>query len=157
MVSLGEHPRLAPLIELLTRSGFKLEVLSDVAALIWGKLAVNAAINPLTALLHMPNGEVISRPSARQLSADLAREVAAVAQAQGILLPYPDPVEISENVAEKTAANHSSMYQDILRGAPTEIDAICGAVVAAGEQTGVPTPANYAMWKLVHALVEGQH
>jgi 2-dehydropantoate 2-reductase len=155
VVSLGEHPRLAPLQEILALGGFKLEVLEDVAALIWGKLAVNAAINPLTALLKMPNGEVISRPSARQLSADLACEVAAVAEAQGIHLPYADPVAISEGVAERTAENHSSMYQDILRGAPTEIDAICGAVVAAGEKVGVPTPANYAMWKLVQAVVEG--
>ena len=155
VVSLGEHPRLAPLQEILFRGGFKLEVLEDVAALIWGKLAINAAINPLTALLKMPNGEVISRPSARQLSADLAREVAAVAQAQGIHLPSTDPVAISEGVAEKTAENYSSMYQDILRGAPTEIDAICGAVVQAGEKYGIPTPANYSMWKLIHAVVEG--
>jgi 2-dehydropantoate 2-reductase len=156
VVSLGEHPRLAPLQSILSKAGFAVEVREDVAALIWGKLAVNAAINPLTALLKMPNGEVISRPSARQLSADLAREVAAVAEAKGIHLPYTDPVSISEDVAHKTAANHSSMYQDILRRAPTEIDAICGAVVAVGEETGIPTPANYAMWKLIHALVEGQ-
>lgn len=156
VVSLGHHPRLTPLQELLERSGFTIEVLEDVRALIWGKLAVNAAINPLTALLKMPNGDVITRPSARQLSADLAREVAAVAEAQGIQLPYPDPVAISEGVAEKTSANHSSMYQDILRGAPTEIDAICGAVVAAGEKFGVPTPANFTMWKLIRAVVEGQ-
>jgi 2-dehydropantoate 2-reductase len=155
IVSIGAHPRLEPLLEILRLGGFKLEVLDDVASLIWGKLAVNAAINPLTALLKMPNGEVISRPSARQLSADLAREVAAVAEAQGIRLPFADPVAISEDVAVKTTGNHSSMYQDILRSAPTEIDAICGAVVAAGEIAGVPTPANYTMWKLIHAVVEG--
>ena len=124
--------------------------------MVWGKLAVNAAINPLTAVLQMPNGEVLSRPSARQLSADLAREVAAVALAMKINLPNTDPVAIAERVAEKTSENHSSMYQDILRGAPTEIDAICGAVVAAGKETRVATPANYAMWKLIHAVVEGQ-
>ncbi|MEN8241028.1 MAG: 2-dehydropantoate 2-reductase [Chloroflexota bacterium] len=156
IVSLGLHPRLTPLQKILKTAGFKLEVLEDVAALIWGKLAVNAAINPLTALLQMPNGEVLSRPSARQLSADLAQEVAAVALAKGITLANTDPVAIAEQVAEKTSENHSSMYQDILRGAPTEIDAICGAVVAAGEETGVATPANYAMWKLIHAVVEGQ-
>jgi len=154
LISLGQHPRLKPLQKILNRSGFSVEVRQDVDALIWGKLAVNAAINPLTALLQMPNGQVISRPSARQLSADLAREVAAVAAARGIRLPYTDPVAISEDVAAKTAQNHSSMYQDILRGAPTEIDAICGAVVTEGEAVGVPTPANYIMWKLIHALVE---
>jgi 2-dehydropantoate 2-reductase len=44
------------------------------------------------------------------------------------------------------------MWQDVQRGAPTEIDAICGAVVRAGEQTGVPTPVNRVMWQLLAAL-----
>lgn len=155
LVSLGHHPRLGPLADLLRLGGFTLEIHQDLQALIWGKLVVNAAINPLTALLQMPNGGIISRPSARQLSADLAREVAAVAAAQGIHLTHLDPIAVSEGVAVRTAANHSSMYQDILRGAPTEIDAICGAVVQISQQHGVSTPVNYAMWKLIHAVVEG--
>lgn len=155
IISLGEHPRLAPVIDLLRLAGFQLESHQDLQSLIWGKLVVNAAINPLTALLQMSNGEIISRPSARLLSADLAREVASVAEAQGIQLPHADPILVSEGVAERTAANHSSMYQDILRGAPTEIDAICGAVVQAGAKLGIPTPVNYAMWNLIHAVVEG--
>jgi len=155
VVSLGEHPHLSPLTEMLQTANFQLEVLEDVQSLVWGKLAVNAAINPLTALLKMSNGGIISRPSARKLAAELALEVAAVAKAQGIMLPHTDPVAVSEEVAEKTSSNHSSMYQDILRGAPTEIDAICGAVVRAGEQVGVPTPANRIVGQLIHALVEG--
>jgi 2-dehydropantoate 2-reductase len=43
------------------------------------------------------------------------------------------------------------MLQDIHRGAPTEIDAICGAVVRTGEQLGVETPVNRALWYLVQA------
>jgi 2-dehydropantoate 2-reductase len=57
-----------------------------------------------------------------------------------------------ETIARRTAANRSSMLQDIQRGAPTEIDAICGAIVAASEQTGVSTPVNRTLWQLVKAL-----
>jgi 2-dehydropantoate 2-reductase len=46
------------------------------------------------------------------------------------------------------------MLQDVLRGAPTEIDAICGVIVRAGEERGVPTPVNRVMWHLVKALAE---
>jgi 2-dehydropantoate 2-reductase len=46
------------------------------------------------------------------------------------------------------------MLQDVLRGAPTEIDAICGAIVAAGEECGIPVPANRTLWLLVRALAE---
>jgi 2-dehydropantoate 2-reductase len=82
----------------------------------------------------------------------VAREAAAVAVAQGLHLPYPDPVMAVETIARRTAANRSSMLQDVQRGAPTEIDAICGAIVSAGEQTGVPTPVNRTLWQLVKAL-----
>jgi 2-dehydropantoate 2-reductase len=155
VISVGKHPRLAPLIDLLQQAGFPVEVHEDIEALLWGKLAINAAINPLTALLGVPNGELLERPPARELSAELAREVAAVARARGIELPYIDPIEAVEEVARRTAANNSSMLQDVRRGAPTEIDAICGAVVREGEALRVPAPVNETMWRLVCALVEG--
>jgi 2-dehydropantoate 2-reductase len=83
---------------------------------------------------------------------ELARETARVARAEGIDLPFDDPVMAVEDVARRTAANQSSMLQDVLRGARTEIDAICGEVVKYGEKHHIPTPANWDCWKLVRAM-----
>jgi len=152
IISVGSHARLKPLCDLLEETGFKLDILDDVDSLIWGKLVINAAINPVTAMLKIPNGELLTRPTARELSATLANEVAAVAAAQNITLSFPDPATAAENVAERTAVNNSSMLQDVNRGAPTEIDAICGAVVRHGQEFGVDTPVNHTLWRLVSAL-----
>lgn len=152
VISLSAHPRLAPLSNILQTAGFIIETAPDAAILLWGKLVINAAINPLTALLRVPNGELLKRSQARLLLQATAREAAAVAIAQGIQLPYPDPVVAAESIARNTAGNHSSMLQDVQRGGPTEIDAICGAIVHAGEHTGVPTPINRTLWQLVKAL-----
>jgi 2-dehydropantoate 2-reductase len=152
IVSLGAHSRLDPLAELLRRAGFTVEIVPEADALLWSKLVINAAINPLTALLHVPNGELLNIPSARTLMSAAAREAAAVAEMLGQRLTYPDPVITAEAVARRTATNHSSMFQDVLRGARTEIDAICGAIVAAGEEYGVPTPVNHTLWLLIQAL-----
>jgi 2-dehydropantoate 2-reductase len=151
-VVLSAHPRLSPLAHLLQAAGFNVETVPDADALLWGKLVINAAINPLTAVLGVSNGELLERPSARLLMGSLAQEAAAVAEAQGVRLPYPEPLVAAETVARRTAANRSSMLQDVQRHAPTEIDAICGAIVQAGEQNGVPTPVNRAMFYLVKAL-----
>lgn len=153
IISVESHPRLGPVIMLLRQAGFVVEETPNADSLVWSKLVINAAINPLTALLRVPNGELLERPPARALMADLAREAAAVAAALNIPLTFDDPVAAAEDVARRTAANHSSMYQDVLRGAPTEIDAICGAVVRMGEQVGAPTPVNRVMWELVRAGV----
>lgn len=151
-ISLGDHPKLTELAGLLQQAGFKVVTGQDVASLAWSKLVINAAINPLTAILNIPNGELLTRQCAQQLSAQLAAEVATVAQAQGVALTFADPVAAAADVARRTAANLSSMLQDVQRGAQTEIDAICGAVVRAGAEAGVPTPVNDVMWKLVSSL-----
>jgi 2-dehydropantoate 2-reductase len=153
-ISIGAHPRLDPLAGLLRSAGFEVELVPEADDLLWSKLVINAAINPLTALLRVPNGALLTRPSARQLLGAAAREAAAVAAALGRRLTYPDPVTTAEAVARRTAVNHSSMLQDVLRAAPTEIDAICGAIVAAGEGCDVPTPVNRTLWLSVKALTE---
>ena len=140
-----DHPAQAAfreLISALRAAGFKVHLTADVVGLVWGKLAVNAGINPLTALLGVPNGFLAEHRACRRLMEEAASEVGAVAAAQGIALPYGDPAAAALEVARRTATNHSSMLQDRRQGRPTEIDAICGAVVASGERHGVPTPVN---------------
>jgi len=151
VISVEAHPRLGPLETALTGAGFNVQVVNDADALVWGKLVINAAINPLTALLRVPNGELLQRPAAHKMMSVLAQEAAAVATAQGIHLPFDDAVRAAEDVARKTASNHSSMFQDIRRGAPTEIDAICGAITRTGEKVGVATPVNRVCWHLTRA------
>ena len=152
IVSLEAHPQIEVVESALRGARFNVEVVADAKSLVWGKLVVNAAINPLTALLRIPNGELLTRPSARTVMSVLAEETAAVALAQRVRLPFENPIEAAESVAKKTAANHSSMFQDVRRGAPTEIDAICGAVTRTGELHGVPTPVNRVCWQLVQAM-----
>jgi 2-dehydropantoate 2-reductase len=138
---------------MLSSAGFQVEFSDQPEALLWGKLVVNAAINPITALLNIPNGEILDRETARQVMAAAAREAAEVARTRGIQLPFADPVAEAEKVARQTATNRSSMLQDILRGAPTEIEAICGAIVREGEGLGIPTPVNWTLFNLIKAKI----
>jgi 2-dehydropantoate 2-reductase len=154
IISMERHPSLGPVIEALTSATFNVQLVDDAQSLIWGKLVINAAINPLTALLRVPNGNLLDSPSAREMMGALANEAARVAAAEKIHLPFSDPVAAAEEVASKTAENHSSMLQDVLRGAPTEIDAICGAVVKVAQKHNLDTPINWACWKLVKGLTE---
>jgi len=152
IISIEQDQSLAPLEAALRSSNFNLQIVEDAQSLIWGKLVINAAINPLTALLRIPNGELLARPIIRKMMASLASETAEVAAAEHVSLPFSNPVSAAEDVARKTAKNHSSMFQDVRRGAPTEIDAICGAVTKRAELHGIDTPYNRACWQLVRAL-----
>jgi 2-dehydropantoate 2-reductase len=142
------------LAALMAQAGMAVEVAEDVAAQVWGKLAINAAINPLTALLRVPNGVLLDSASARLIMRQAATEVAAVAAAQGIALPFEDAAARAEDVARLTAHNRSSMLQDAQRGVTTEIEAICGAVVRAGESAGIETPVNRMLYQMIKTLEE---
>ena len=152
VISVERNPSLGPIEAALRSAKFNVQIVDDAQSLIWGKLVINAAINPLTALLQISNGELLNRPAAREMMAELACEAAQVANAENVGLPFSDPIAASEDVARITAANHSSMLQDVLRHAPTEIDAICGAVVKTAQKHGINAPANWACWKLIQAL-----
>jgi 2-dehydropantoate 2-reductase len=126
---------------------------NEARGLLWGKLSVSCGINALTALLRIPNGELLTNQNARDLMIRATMECAAVANAAGIELPFADPARKVAEVAERTAGNKSSMLQDILRGAPTECDAINGAVVREGKRLGIATPVNEILLQLVQAAV----
>jgi 2-dehydropantoate 2-reductase len=152
-ISLEQDSVLDPIVRALTSANFNVNVVEDTQSLIWGKLVINTAINPLTAILRVPNGKLLELPSARDMMRELSTETAHVAKAENIHLPFEDPVAAAEEVARKTAANRSSMLQDVLRGAPTEIDAICGAVVTLAKKHQIGVPVNWACWKLVIAVM----
>jgi 2-dehydropantoate 2-reductase len=150
-IFLGSHVGIDPLIETLVQAGFDVQRQQELNGLIWSKLAVNAAINPLTALLEVRNGQLMEQEATRAMMAAAAAEVAHLAGAIGVQLTIEDVADFSLQVAERTSANLSSMLQDIQRHAPTEIDAICGAISRLADQHGVVTPINWALWKLVSA------
>ena len=137
---------------LFNSAGLKSHVTADIDGLVWGKVIINAAINPLTAILRVPNGALVESEETIGLMKAAALEAAAVAQAKGITLPFADPVERVKQVATMTATNHSSMLQDVLGQRPTEIDAINGKIVEQGQALGIPTPVNALLTSLMRAI-----
>jgi 2-dehydropantoate 2-reductase len=143
------------IVALLQAAGFQTSLAANTAGLVWGKLAINAGINPLTAVLQVPNGFMAENETARRLMQQAAEEVAQVAAAQNIQLPFADAAAQALAVAKATAANHSSMRQDLVNGRATEIAAICGAVIEYGRRFGVPTPVNLVLQTAVQQAEQG--
>ncbi|MCJ7512576.1 MAG: 2-dehydropantoate 2-reductase [Anaerolineales bacterium] len=150
--TVADHRRIGSLDRYLRAAGLEVERVADVTSVVWGKLAVNAGINPVAALLRVMNGEVAARPGAAAIVRQAAQEVQAVARALGIELPFEDAGEQALAAARASAENQSSMLQDVLRGARTEIDAINGAVVRLAQAAGAQAPVNQVLWRLVSAL-----
>jgi 2-dehydropantoate 2-reductase len=145
----GNRSALGELAALFNDAGIETHLASDIRSLMWGKLVVNSAINALSAIYRVPNGRLVENPETRALMTAAAQETASVAHALGIPLPYHDAAARAIQVATATASNKSSTLQDVLRGAPTEVDRINGAVVREGRRLGIPTPVNEQLLRVV--------
>lgn len=117
----------------------------------WRKLAVNCAINPLTALHGCANGALLEQPALRREFEALCGEIAAVLTALGHAALAGEVPATARRVARATAANRSSMLQDLAAGRSTEIDWITGFLCAAARRQGVPCPLNETLLAAVHA------
>lgn len=139
------------LVNLLEEAGFQAIMSKNMEVRIWSKLIINAVINPLTAILHVKNGELLESAWTRGLMLDLYREACLVAEAKGIRLP-DELWQTIITVCEATSRNHSSMLQDIEQSRTTEIDRINGSLLQMAEELSLDLPAHRTVYRLVKAL-----
>ncbi|MDR9501820.1 MAG: 2-dehydropantoate 2-reductase [Desulfurivibrionaceae bacterium] len=137
----GQNASLARAAALLTAAGLPAQVVDDIENRLWQKLLVNAGINGLTVLHDCANGRLLEIAEARSRLRALVAEGVVLARRKGIDVGA-DPVARTLEVCRATAANISSMLQDVRNGRPTEIMAINGALVAAAEELAMPAPEN---------------
>lgn len=128
-----------------------LTVVADIYPLLWQKLAINAAINPLTALENCKNGQLVAAQYQPQIKA-LVNEVCQVATALGYPLDFAATMARVQHVIQATAGNYSSMQQDVQAGRQTEIAAICGYVCRQAAQLHIAVPVNQQMLQQIQAL-----
>eukprot|EP01135_Chromosphaera_perkinsii_P002986 Nk52_evm8s232 gene=Nk52_evmTU8s232 len=138
--------------EQLLIAGFDVKMKPDLRKIVFQKLMVNACINPLTSLLNVPNGYLKNDTYCIEMINSIVKECIEIARGVGYEFDHSSSVEHVLHVADMTQTNISSMLQDVRRGADTEIDFINGQVVRLGKKYGIPTPLNYSLLNLVHAL-----
>jgi len=136
--------------KILSESGIETGAVDNILDYVWNKLLVNAGINALTAIHNCPNGALLDSPEIAEDMAAAVLEGVAVAEKKGIKLAE-DPVAMTKRVCQATAANISSMRQDVMAKRPTEINAINGALVREARRLGIAMPINE---KLVRKILE---
>jgi 2-dehydropantoate 2-reductase len=135
----------------LTKAGFQAQAVGGVQNLIWTKLVINAAINPLTALLDVPNGRLLELEAARELMQAVVDEAVAAGRGLGVEFLHADMAQAVREVAAGTRENISSMLADVRAGRRTEVDYINGAVAAQAREQGGEAPVNQSLALLVRA------
>ncbi len=150
-LKIGEE-RVLPIVDIFNQAGLPAYYREDVIGLVWDKLFVNVAINPVTAITGLKNGELLDYDETKAIMRGLVEEAVEVAEKRGVKRDVEEVYNHALEVAEKTAKNMSSMLQDITKGRKTEIDTINGKIVEYGREVGVPTPYNEMVTYLIKVL-----
>lgn len=145
----SDAPAATEVARVLTNAGWPAAATPDIERWLWRKVAINAAVNGLTALGGFRNGAIVANPDLLDAAELIAEEAASVARAKGIELGGMRQAVVETTAA--TADNRSSMLQDMDARRGTEVDAIHGAILAAAEDVGIELPAIRVVTALLRA------
>lgn len=148
----GQTKRLERIKETFDSSDIQTEISGNVVGHIWAKGLVYSAINALTAILRLRNGQLVEKMESIALAKRLIDEGKLVAQAYAVQLPQEDLYDKLLEVCRSTAENLSPMLQDILNGRPTEIETLSGMIYSMGKRKGLLTPLHQAITDMIRLL-----
>ncbi|AUV85369.1 2-dehydropantoate 2-reductase [Vibrio campbellii] len=123
----------------------------NINTALWSKLAINCAINPLTAIHQCKNGELAAPEFATDL-ANITRELVEVMNKEEIKVDFDSLHTTIMQVVNATAANYSSMRQDVFHQRRTEIDFITGYLLHAAEKHHISTPENAKLYQRIKQI-----
>jgi 2-dehydropantoate 2-reductase len=144
--SLGDSRKI---VRFFNQCGLKSRLSDNINREVWNKLVVNCMVNPLTALFHVRNCEVLGK-SLRNVRYSIVSECIKVAEAEGVVLPQHLARRIDKQLVHYT--NFSSMYQDLARGNRTEIDFLNGKIIELGKKHLIQTPINEMLVSFIKFL-----
>jgi 2-dehydropantoate 2-reductase len=167
-------PRIAAIHDAWLRFDDRAVVTPNIWGYLWGKEAYGAMLFA-TALTNESIADALAMPRYKNLYVELAREILAVAQAQGVTpeaFDGFDPSAYLPSAADdaaaasldalvahnrKSAKTHSGIWRDLaVRKRRTEVDAQLGIVVTLGNEAGVATPLTARLVELIHEIEDGR-
>src|SRR5262245_5339756 len=148
--------RAEALLEVALKGGIQAELSTDIRRSIWEKYVFLVGLSATTSTMRTNIGPIRENPQTRTFLLDIMKEVVSVGRALGITLPED---YAQQRLAFADTVPHgmtSSLYHDLERGNPLEVEWLSGGVVKLGEQVGVPTPANRAVWDILALHAAGR-
>ncbi len=153
-ITLGgeDKSRLQGVTDILLKADFSVTQTDEPERTVWEKAVINAAINPLGALLKVSNGKLEENNETREIMKNIIDEAVRTAGAYGINLDKNVMIETTMTVCKNTYNNLCSMLQDINEQRKTEINSINGKIADFGERKGLQLPVNRTITGLVKSL-----
>ncbi len=166
LIERSSDPRAVALVQALAKAGLEAAFAPDIRASQWTKLIINLS-NAVSALSDVPTSQLLLSPGYRRCMALLMREALAALRRAGIrpgklgplpvslfptMLALPTPLlRLAARVQlEVDPEARASMWEDLTRRRPTEVDALNGEIVRLAARSGGTAPANERVVEAIH-------
>ena len=128
--------------EALDVEGVEVRVSDDITKELWSKFIYICGLSGSTCITRSTFDQVVTTPATLDLTRRIMREAYSVSDAKsvGIADDYVD--DTVDYFVSIGGENTSSMYTDLMRGNPIEVEVLNGAVSRMGAELSIPTPAN---------------
>lgn len=144
--------RILAVIDVMQNAGFQAILQSDILATLWQKWVLLASMGTICVLARGNAGQVALAPRAVEFAEAVVQECAAIAVANGY---PPDPSFLRmhiDRMTERGSTLTSSMYRDMVKGAPVEADHILGDLLDRAQGVAAPLlTAAYVQLKVYEA------
>lgn len=157
----ADYPHLSSLLDIFKNDDqdiFSVEVVKDIRAAKYEKVALNSALNATCTLLGMRLGQLrqLMRSDVRyeKLVGRIAAEVLDVARARDVAVQPTDAVLAHiDKVMGANEGHPTSMQNSFLKGEALETAVLNGGIGKQGREVGVSTPMNDLMAKTLDQFV----
>jgi 2-dehydropantoate 2-reductase len=147
-------PTCRVIADLLTAGGLETQFEPEIERRVWTKGVINAAMNPVAALIDSTVGQVLDSPSA-PIVLRLLQEGFDVARAEGVNLDGDHPgsfIRRAMDLLEHGRPHTPSMVQDIRAGRISEVGQLNRQVVRHAQAAGVAVPTHEVILGLIEAF-----
>jgi 2-dehydropantoate 2-reductase len=151
----GTSARTEALQRTLQNSGITAELYPDIQAALWQKFIMICGANGITALTRLPMGEILVCEETNHLMRGTVQEVEAVARACYANLPEGCVDQSMDFFSSVEPSVRGSMYYDLAAGRRLELEVLNGTVVRLGDEHGIPTPMNFAIYAALKPYSDG--
>ena len=151
----ADSPRGGMIQTILQTAEIDAEFTQDIRKALWSKFIFIAAMAGATSVSRRTMAQLMPEPHWREVIISCLREIEAVGRASGVNLELGIVSQTIEYIDDSLEALSASMHADVLAGRPLELEALNGAVIRAGKDTGVPTPINEVFYALLKPYIHG--
>ncbi len=142
----SQSERTQKILDCFTHAKITAHLSNNILIDLWLKFIFITSAGGFMAMSRLTQGEVLAVEEARTTVFKAMKEIEALALAQHIPIEPLEEEKVFDGMKKFNPNTRPSMYYDLVRGKPMEIEALNGTVVRLGKQLGIPTPIHNTMY-----------